>query len=178
MVEIRKLATGDNELYRSLWLVGITEHATSFRVAVEDEPAPSIPTLFAPDSFTLGAFVGSDLVGIVSFERDTRKKLRHKALLFRMFVRSDMAGQGVGHALIKTVSAEAKTLHGLRYVYLTVLASNERAIRLYSSCGFHQFAQEVGGVRIGDQFVDELQMASQVRQLRSASPREARSRAK
>jgi len=159
MMEIRQLQPGDNEPYRNLWVYGITEQPAFFRIAPEDDPAPSIPTQFRSDSFTLGAFTCRDLVGIVSFERDSRAKLRHKALIFRMFVHPGTAGQGVGKALLQSVISSAEAIGDLRHVYLTVLASNERAIHLYSSFGFREFARELGGVRIGDQYVDELQMA-------------------
>ena len=162
MADIRELDTNDSDAYRRLWLQAITEQSSCFRIAPEDEPAPSIPTQGTTDSFTLGAFVGTELVGIVSLERERRAKLRHKALIFRMFVSPKAAGRGVGKALLHAVQWRAERIEGIRYLYLTVLASNSRAIGLYASLGFEQFAREVGGVRIGGEFVDELQMALQL----------------
>lgn len=162
MINILGLQPDDNEHYRKLWLSGITEHSEFFRVALEDDPEPRIPTKFSSFSFTLGAFSGNNLVGVVSFERDPRIKLRHKALVFRMFVHPTVAGQGVGRALLQRVLSIAIELREIRYLYLTVLASNERAIGLYSSLNFKEFARELGGVNISGHFVDELQMAHQL----------------
>jgi len=159
MVEIRKLGQDDNGAYRALWLFGITEHASFFRIAPEDDLPTGIPTRFLLDSFTLGAFSGTDLVGIVSLERDPRVKATHKALISRMFVHPRAAGKGAGRALLQQLIADALNLGDIRYLYLTVLASNIRAIHLYSSLQFKEFAREPGGVLIGDQYVDELQMA-------------------
>lgn len=162
MADIRELDTKDNDAYRRLWLQGITEQPSCFRIAPEDQPSPSIPTHGTRDSFTLGAFADTELVGIVSLERERRAKLRHKALIFRMFVSPKAAGRGVGKALLQAVQSRAERIEGLRYLYLTVLAPNSRAIRLYASLGFEQFAMEVGSVKIGGDFVDELQMARQL----------------
>ena len=162
MINILELQPDDNEHYRRLWLSGITEHPEFFRIALEDDPDPIIPTKFNSFSFTLGAFFENNLVGVVSFERDPRYKLLHKALIFRMFVHPTAAGQGIGKALLQRVLSIAEKLPELRYLYLTVLASNERAIGLYSSLNFKEFAREIGGVNISGHFIDELQMAHQL----------------
>jgi cyclohexyl-isocyanide hydratase len=162
MINILELQPDDNERYRKLWVSGITEHPEFFRIALKDDPNPKIPTKFNPYSFTLGAFSEDNLVGVVSFERDARFKLLHKALIFRMFVHPTAAGQDIGKALLQRVLLMAKKLPELRYLYLTVLASNERAIALYSSLNFKEFAREIGGVNINGCFIDELQMAHQL----------------
>jgi ribosomal protein S18 acetylase RimI-like enzyme len=159
MLEIRKLEPNDNEAYRALWHYAITEHSAYFRIAPNDDLPMGIPTQFKPDSFTLGAFVDQTLVGIVSFERDFRTKARHKSLISRMFVHPDAAGQGIGKALLQHLITLAKDLGDLRYLYLTVLASNTRAIDIYSSLQFHEFAHEPGAVLINGSYIDELQMA-------------------
>jgi len=57
---------------------------TVFRITPTDDLNAPFPTKDTEDSFTLGAFVGSELARIVSFERDgkDREKLRHKGILF------------------------------------------------------------------------------------------------
>ncbi|SFW12982.1 cyclohexyl-isocyanide hydratase [Nitrosovibrio sp. Nv17] len=158
-MDIRELGQHEQKAYRALWLLGITRHPAFFRISPEDDATTGIPTRFEPDSFTLGAFSGSSLMGIVSLERDSHAKLRHKALVFRMFVHPEAAGRGIGRALLERLISSANGIDSLRYLYLTVLTSNTRAIRLYSSLGFHTFAHEPGSVLIGDCYVDEFQMA-------------------
>jgi cyclohexyl-isocyanide hydratase len=140
MIEIRKLEPDDTESYRALWLYGITEHSTFFRIAPDND----LP------------------MGIVSFERDPRTKARHKGLISRMFIHPDSAGQGAGKELLKHLIYLANDLGDLRYLYLTVLASNTRAIHLYSSLQFREFAREPGAVLINGSYIDELQMAHQL----------------
>ncbi len=167
---LRSLAPPDHAAYAELWSHGLVEHGHYFRSAPADDTAPGIPTRFAPDSFTLGAFLGSRLIGITSLERERAQKLRHKALISRMFVRPDAEGSGVGKLLLREAIVQAEALGDLRQVFLTVLATNERAQRLYASLGFRGFAREPAAVRIGDDFVDEIQMVRFLRREPRGNP--------
>lgn len=158
-MQIRTLTETDQPCYTQLWCDALVDHDACFRIAYEDEPLPRIQTQFSDESFTMGVFDSAKLVATVSVERDMRTKLNHKALLFRMFVHSSMAGKGVGRVLINEAIAKAKSMVGLRQLYLTVLANNHKAIHLYSSLGFERFALEPEAVKINDHYVDELQMA-------------------
>lgn len=155
---LRSLQPGDAACYVALWRDGLAQHGHFFREDPADESAPGIPTHFEPDSFTLGAFVGDTLIGITSLERERRVRLRHKAQVFRMFVRPGAEGSGVGKLLLREALVRAEALGDLRQLTLTVLATNERAQRLYASLGFRGYAREPAAVRIGDGHVDEIQM--------------------
>jgi cyclohexyl-isocyanide hydratase len=155
---LRGLEPSDEAAYAALWRHGLQEHGHFFRSAPEDDATAGIPTRFTRDSFTLGAFLDGQLIGITSLERERARKLRHKALISRMFVRPDAEGSGVGKLLLREAIVQAEALGDLRQVVLTVLATNERAQRLYASLGFRGYAREPGAVRIGDAFVDEIQM--------------------
>jgi RimJ/RimL family protein N-acetyltransferase len=157
-MEIRTLQETDKALYSEFWRNALLEQDEFFRISIEDEPSPQIQTKFSNESFTLGVFVNACLVGTVSVERDLRTKLKHKALLFRMFVHSSAAGKGVGKALVNEAISQAKTMQGLRQIHLTVLDVNEKAIHLYSSAGFETFAHEPESVKIKNEFIGELQM--------------------
>lgn len=157
-MDIRTLQESDRPFYSQLWANALVEHNECFRISSSDEPSPQIPTKFSRESFTLGAFINAELVGSVSVERDMREKLKHKALLFRMFVHASAAGKGVGRALVKEALMEAKRVEGLKQLYLTVLDTNERARDLYASFGFAAFAYEPESVKINSAFVGELQM--------------------
>jgi cyclohexyl-isocyanide hydratase len=156
--DIRPLGADDGERYRALWRAGIVGSPECFRISEEDTGATEIPTRGTVGSFTLGAFAGDALVGVVSLERDALRKLRHKALLFRMYVAPQAAGFGVGRALLERTLDDARRAAGLRQIHLTVLATNLRAIRLYASLGFAEFAREPQAVEIAGDYVDELRM--------------------
>lgn len=155
---LRLLEPADDAAYRKLWVEALTSHGQFLRTSLLDEITQGIPTDFTGDSFTVGAFQDGALVGITSLRRDSLERLRHKALLFRMFVHPDASGHGIGKALVHELLVRAEAVGDLRQIYLTVLASNERAQRLYASMGFRGYANEPDAVRIGDAFVAESQM--------------------
>jgi len=158
MPGVRLLHPEDEAQYSALWRAALVEQAECFRIALEDNPLQHLPTHFAEDSFTIGAFDDAKLVGSVSVERDFRRKFRHKALLFKMFVHPAAAGRGMGRMLMQEAIEQAAKVADLRQLYLTVLASNARAIHLYRSLGFVEFGREPEAVNIDGVYVDELQM--------------------
>lgn len=157
---IRELTPTDTAAYQSLFLCGLREHVESFRVSLQDAGEPMIPfATHRPDAFTLGAWLAQGrLVGAVSFERETREKLRHKGLLYRMYVSAEVSGKGVGRGLIQASVKRAMEIPGLEQINLTVIASNSRAKRLYSSEGFQSFSLEERGLKMGEIYYDEEQM--------------------
>ncbi len=155
---VRELRQEDDCAYRVLWQDALQRHAQYFRTAAGDDVPAGIPTRGEKDSFTLGAFEKNVLVGIVSLERDRGLKLRHKALLFRMFVVPEAAGRGVGRSLLRAVLSWAEEIDDLRSIHLTVLERNHRARALYRSLGFVDFALEPDAVRMEADYVGEVQM--------------------
>ena len=155
---IRLLEPADDASYRTLWSEAITKFGEHFRTAPGDGAPAGIPTTFQPDSYTLGAFEGGKLIGIVSVARETGEKLRHKALLSRMFIHPDAAGLGLGKLLLHETIMLAVSVPDLRQIYLTVLETNEPAQRLYAAGGFRSYSHEPDAVKIGDVYVAELQM--------------------
>ena len=155
---IRILAGDDQAEYSALLTQAHTQHSDCFRSSPSDaqEPAQVGETT---EHFTLGAFSDmGHLVGIVSFARDAREKMRHKGLLFRMYVARGVAGQGIGRRLVREIVSRAQALPGLETITLTVVASNTAARYLYASEGFTAFSLEPRALKMGDTYSDEEQM--------------------
>jgi RimJ/RimL family protein N-acetyltransferase len=72
-------------------------------------------------------------VGHVEFRRDPARKW---ARLGRFAVAPVLRGQGFGRALFEHAVLMAFTELGVEHLALAVATTNERAIRLYRSCGF------------------------------------------
>ena len=162
MTTTRRLTVADLPEYATLLRQGLSRHPACFRISPEDieqntQEAPNVGV--TEQNFTLGAFSNTGaLVGIVSFARDTREKMRHKGLLFRMYVAVQASGQGIGRQLVRECIAQARTLPGLETVTLTVVASNFGARHLYLSEGFVPFALEPRALKMGIAYFDEEQM--------------------
>lgn len=149
--------------YKNFFLQGLREHEDSFRISPDDEFQAEFPTQNARDSFTLGAISGDGdktLLGVVSFEREgaAREKLRHKGLLFRMYVDERASGQGIGKQLLRAVIARAESLGDIEQINLTVVGSNKRAKALYDLFGFEIFSIEINSIKYKGKYFDEETM--------------------
>lgn len=155
------LTESDRARYRAFFTDGLVQHRDCFRISPADEAREPFPTTGHPDSFTLGLLTPDDsLAGVVSFEREgrNREKLRHKGLLFRMYVASDYSGQGLGRILLEETIRRARLLLDFEQINLTVLAANSRAKRQYERVGFRSFAFEKNALKDGNTYYDEEQM--------------------
>jgi GNAT superfamily N-acetyltransferase len=157
-MEIIEVSHNQLKQYRALMIRALMEHSEYFRISVEDELNAPFPTLSLPDSFTLAATQNSEeYMGIISFqrERENRVKIRHKGLIFRMYVASEYSRKGVGRALIQEVIRRAKLLIALEQINLTLVSTNLRARQLYSSLGFETYGLERRAHKSGHTFFDE-----------------------
>jgi cyclohexyl-isocyanide hydratase len=172
-MEVREIQSKDIAAYKAFFGKGLVEDEANFRISPDDEKDAPIPTLDAPDSFTLGAYEGQRLAGIVSFQREgrDRRKLRHKGLLFRMYVDPQFRGKGVGRALIEALRQRVETLRDVEQINLTVVSNNPVAKKLYEQFGFVTFAVEKNALKWKGHYYTEEQM---VLFLNNAAPAEGR----
>jgi RimJ/RimL family protein N-acetyltransferase len=91
-------------------------------------------------------------------------KLRHKGILWGMYVRPQARGSGLAAALVQRVIAHGQTL--VEEICVTVVASNAAAHRLYCTAGFEQYGLERRALKIGDAYYDEVLMALPLREPR------------
>ena len=156
---VRRLMAADAAAYHALRLEGFSLHPLQFRVAPEDEMDESI--LAVGDNlertFVAGGFADNSLVGIAGLTRFSGAKLRHRALLWGMYVSKQARGSGLADELMRTLLAEAQALD-VRQVVLTVASENERARRFYGRWGFSAYGMEPGAIRIAEGYLDEVLM--------------------
>jgi len=159
-MKVREIYAKDSGAYKAFLLNGLVEDEGNFRISPDDEKDAPFPTLGTPDSFTLGAFKDQQLAGIVSFQREgrDREKLRHKGLLFRMYVHPQFRGEGVGRALVKDLLGRVEMLGDVEQINLTVVASNPVAKKLYEQFGFVSFAVERNALKWKGHYYTEEQM--------------------
>ena len=94
-----------------------------------------------------GAF-DADLVGIVGVRRHMRRKERHKADIWGMYLREDHRGRGFGRRLMEAAIAFAREQQGLRLVQLTVTNKAATAAALYEKLGFVVWGIEEAGLHV------------------------------
>jgi RimJ/RimL family protein N-acetyltransferase len=150
---IRRLASQDVDAYRAFRLRGFREYPEAFTSDYEEEctrPATYAEQRLAnPSSDKIwGAFIGTELAGMIGLNPETRQKNKHKAMLFGMFVAPEFAGRGLGLALVQVVLADARK-HAIELIVLTVTEGNKPATNLYEKCGFSAFGTEPDAIRVG-----------------------------
>ena len=109
----------------------------------------------ASESFVLGAFVGSELVGTLGFARNERPKERHKSRVWGVYVRKEHRGKGIGRQLFSELLRRARLQPGLEQIMLSVGSEQAAAKRLYAAFGFEVCGRERHALKVGDSYVDE-----------------------
>jgi len=161
-IELRRLTLNDAAAYRALRLEGFAAHPLEFRYSPADEEAltPAETGRRLAESFVVGAFAAGDLAGVGGWTRLAGEKLRHKGLLWGMYVRPRARGTGAADAIVRAIVEDAR--REVEILLLTVAAPNERARRLYERWGFVAYGTEPAAVKVGDVYVDELLMAKRL----------------
>ncbi|HEX9937562.1 MAG TPA: GNAT family N-acetyltransferase [Longimicrobium sp.] len=160
--EVRRLGPGDAAAYRALRLEGFAAHPLDFRYSPADEAALTLPETEArlAGSFVAGVFAGGALGAIGGWTRFTGEKLRHKGLLWGMYVQPHLRGTGAADRIVEAIVDDARGQ--VEILLLTVAAPNQRARRLYERWGFTAYGTEPMAVRAGDTYIDEVLMAKRL----------------
>jgi ribosomal protein S18 acetylase RimI-like enzyme len=148
-MHVRRLAPADALSWRSLRLRALREHPDAFTSSWEadaQQPVEAAAARLAAHA-VWGAYQGRELYGFVGLERESRPKNRHKATVVGMYVAPEVAGQGVGRALLAALLAHARA-EGVASLVLTVTDGNDHARRLYEGAGFRSFGIEPDAIRI------------------------------
>ena len=164
---IRELTGDDAGEFRGLRLRALQEHPDAFGSSYEAEvTVPNEATAErlrrnaeSQDSFTLGAYRGNRLVGMVGLFQETREKTRHKGNIWGMYVPIEEQGKGIGKALLARAIELARGTPGLEQLHLAVVSSNSRARDLYASFGFKTYGVEPRALSVDGEYLDEEHMA-------------------
>jgi RimJ/RimL family protein N-acetyltransferase len=165
-MEIRKLNSSDVEDYVRLRLEALRQNPEAFATTYEETVSighealmlKTAKRLDSQETFTIGAFVDEQLVGVVTFMREQKTKLRHKGNVVAMYVTPSERGKGIGKCLLEELIERAKKLNGLEQLHLTVVANNEAAVQLYRSLDFEVYGTERNAMKFEGQYWDEWLM--------------------
>ncbi|WP_341908018.1 GNAT family N-acetyltransferase [Fluviicola taffensis] len=159
-IEITEIKSDQIERYKKFLTFGLINDEENFRITPNDDLNASFPTKNTLDSFSLGAYSDNELAGVVSFTRDggDREKLRHKGILFRMYVSKDFRGQGIAKKLIEKLIERVKQISDIEQINLTVISNNDNAKKLYEKFGFVTFGSESNAIKWKGKYFTEDQM--------------------
>jgi ribosomal protein S18 acetylase RimI-like enzyme len=157
---IRPLAPPDAQEFQDLRLEGFRLQEREFRYAPEDEAELALAEVSARLSrdFIVGAFSDGQMIGIAGLACHDGVKIRHKALLWGMYVRAEFRGTGVADMLMSAILDRARGQ--VELINLTVMHENRRAVRFYERWGFATYGIEPKSVKLTDgAYLDEALMS-------------------
>ena len=162
-MQLRVLESGDAASFTAIRLAALRECPTAFSSSYEEEcdiPLAQAAERIVPnlDRAIFGAFEGETLVGTLGIYRENRRKLKHKAVIWGVYVAPPFRRHGVGRMLLECALAHARSMADLLQVTLGVNTENAAAIALYESAGFEPFGLERGFMRVDGVLHDELHM--------------------
>ncbi|SFU80238.1 GNAT family N-acetyltransferase [Alicyclobacillus macrosporangiidus] len=142
------------------FLITTSEEIT---LTVDEERAWIQEHLDDPGSLLLIASAGSQVIGILSFRRESRARLSHHGSL-GVSVQKAWHRQGIGRKMMETLLRWAEANPEIEKVCLEVFTTNEPAIRLYQSLGFQEEGRRRRHVKLGpNAYVDTLLMCKFVK---------------
>jgi ribosomal protein S18 acetylase RimI-like enzyme len=156
--EIRLLTCADAADYRDIRLEGLRCHPEAFASTFEDER--DRPLDLFKESITqsriFGAYLEQMLGGVVGLRAHAEVKLRHKAVIWGMYVRPEARQYGIGERLIEAAVANAPG--HVEQLQLAVVTENEAARRLYAKAGFIEYGHQINALKHGGRYYDDILM--------------------
>ncbi len=169
-MEIRFLNTDDTPAYWNIRLEALECAPEAFGSSPEEHRALPLADIAArlssdPNNFVVGAFAGGQLVGTAGFFRNKGFKERHKGRVWGVYVTREARGKGAGREMMRMLLERASKVEGIEQIMLSVVTSQDAAVKLYRSLGFESFGCERRALRIGNRYLDEENMVLFVKQL-------------
>jgi ribosomal protein S18 acetylase RimI-like enzyme len=144
-VKYRLLHSTDMDSYKRIRLECLANYPDHFGDSYEEEVNNATPkfdkALMSNDNntFLYGAFSENTLIGICGFIQQERIKTRHRGDLVQVYVNPSFSGQGIGRELIKLTIAKAFDNILIDQILLSVVYTNDKAVKLYKKLGFVQY---------------------------------------
>ena len=160
---IRPITRQEAAAWRALRLEALTNHPEAFAASAEEFAVQSLETIAARlpapggDDVLFGVYADGVLCGSVGFHREVGLKLRHRGMMWGVYLRPSLRGRGIAEAMIDRVIAHAaERVEILRCV---VNPETPAARALYIGRGFKPYGLEPRALRVGDRDYDDELLA-------------------
>lgn len=152
---VRLLTPDDAAALRLLRLESLDAFPAAFATSTEEDAARSVADFAAmladPEATAVfGAFDGGELVGMAGYAREARLKMRHKAMLWGVYVRPACGGRRFGERLVQAVIDHARGR--VELLGACVSTTNARARRVYFGLGFKSWGVEERALKVDGQW--------------------------
>lgn len=99
-------------------------------------------SLAGPGYAIIGAFEGDRLIGAAGVNRQSGRKMMHRAYIWGVWVEPAHRARGIGEQLVRGTIESATGWDGVRVICLSANAEQPAAIRLYERLGFQTWGVE------------------------------------
>ncbi|MDP1511136.1 N-acetyltransferase [Paenibacillus sp. CMAA1739] len=165
MIIIRNIEPADAEAYWNLRQEALKMNPEAFGTSYEEAVKVSLLDVVKQiqnprDHYILGAFTKDhQLAGMTGFRRENKIKTQHKGTIWGVYVSSTYRSQGIAKKLLMEVISRGRKVEGLKQINLSVVATNQSAVELYSKWGFTTYGIEKNALEYQGQGYDEELMA-------------------
>lgn len=160
-MQIRVLTSDDWREYKRIRLRGLHEDPLAFGKAYEEEVNLSDEEwkdkLSGP-KIIYGAEVDGKLVGMAGALFMDMKYFQHMAKVVSVWVDPQYRRQGIAKALMQKLLEDLRRDPKITKVRLSVNTTQDAAIKMYEQMGFVKAGYAKNEMKVGDQYVDQIQM--------------------
>lgn len=136
---VRQLTADDAEAFRFLHLEALRAYPAAFAMSWEEErnvPHAEFRARLG-QLIVFGGFVGGELAGIATLQKQALEKRKHMAMLWGMYVKDAYRGSGLAADILQAAIDRAQ--REVDQLELYVAVGNDRASRFYKSFGFETY---------------------------------------
>lgn len=155
---VRRLTAEDAEDFLALRLEGLSRHPEAFGADSARDIALGIDEWRRrlADNPVFGGFQDGSLVATAGLYRESPMKMRHKGVLWGVYVTEAARGLGLGRAVVEAAIVEAR--QNVQQVVTSVSAGNQAALDLYLSLGFQPWGVQPRALKVGERYIDEIEL--------------------
>lgn len=159
---LRSLNETDAAAFTKLRLKAIDDSPSAIWPTLEEERTRPLDAVAAqirqtPEQIVFGVFDQHMLIGFAGLRQEPYAQLRHKGMLWGVFVHPLYRNVGVARELLGAALTHARNMQ-LRQIHLRVNTENHRARQLYATSGFTGYGIERRAMCVNGRYFDEENM--------------------
>lgn len=157
-VTIKKLTINDLEDFKTIRLSALFNAPQMFGSTYEREVNQPLEFFSYPieNYAVFAAYVESKIVGLTVFSQNTGMKDKHKAQITSVYVLPEFRQKGIANQILNEVLRYGK--QHTEQILLSVVESNESAIKLYKKYGFQVYGTEPKAMKMNNQYDNNVLM--------------------
>lgn len=157
-VTIKKLTINDLEDFKTIRLSALFNAPQMFGSTYEREVNQPLEFFSYPieNYAVFAAYVENKVVGLTVFSQNTGMKDKHKAQITSVYVLPEFRQKGIANQILNEVLRYGK--QHAEQILLSVVESNESAIKLYKKHGFQVYGIEPKAMKMNNQYDNNVLM--------------------